>query len=53
MLLTPILVIPPAAAALCLLVPSRRLMEWLNILAFAATLALGVQLLQEVLAHPW
>jgi hydrogenase-4 component F len=26
-------------------------MEWINILAFAATLALGVQLLHEVLAH--
>ncbi|MFZ0825790.1 MAG: proton-conducting transporter membrane subunit [Verrucomicrobiia bacterium] len=53
MLLTAILVIPPSAALLCLLTPSRwpRLMEWINILAFAATLALGVQLLREVLVH--
>ncbi|MGO9479736.1 MAG: proton-conducting transporter membrane subunit [Limisphaerales bacterium] len=51
MLLTPILVIPLAAALACLLVPWRRLMEWINILAFATTLALGVQLLHEVLAH--
>jgi hydrogenase-4 component F len=51
MLLTPILLIPPAAALLCLLVRWRWLMEWINILAFAATLALGVRLLQEVLAH--
>jgi hydrogenase-4 component F len=51
MLLTPILLIPPAAALLCLLAPWRRLMEWINILAFAATLTLGVQLLPEVLAH--
>ena len=51
MLLTSILVIPPAAALLCLLMPWRWLMEWINILAFAATLALGVQLLHEVLAQ--
>src|ERR1017187_3088235 len=51
MLLTPILLIPLAAALLCLLVRWRWLMEGLNILAFAATLALGVRLLQEVLAH--
>ena len=51
MLLTPILVIPPAAALLCLLVRWRRLMEGLNILAFAATLALGVRLVHEVLAR--
>ncbi len=50
MFLTPILLIPPAAALLCLLAPWRRLMEWINILAFAATLALGVQLFHEVLA---
>jgi len=51
MLLTPILLIPLAAALACLLVPWRRVMEWINIVAFAATLALGVQLLHEVLAH--
>ena len=51
LLLTPILLIPPAAALLCLLVRWRRLMEWINILAFAATLALGIRLFHEVLAH--
>jgi len=53
MLLTPILLTPLAAAAACLLTPARwrRLMEWINILAFGATLALGIQLFQEVLAH--
>src|ERR1035441_217636 len=53
MLLTPILLIPLTAALLCLATSSRwhRLMEWINMLAFAATLALGVQLFHEVLAH--
>ena len=50
-MLTSILMIPLTAALLCLLVPWRRLMEWINILAFAATLALGIQLLHEVLAR--
>ena len=50
-LLTPILIIPLAAALLCLLVRWRRLMEWINILAFAATLALGIRLFHEVLAR--
>jgi hydrogenase-4 component F len=49
MLLTPILVTPLAAALLCSLVPWRRLMEWINILAFAATLALGIRLFPQVL----
>jgi hydrogenase-4 component F len=48
-LLTPILAIPLAAALLCSLVPWRRLMEWINILAFAATLALGIRLFPQVL----
>ncbi len=48
-LLTLILLIPPSAALLCLLVPWRRLMEWINILAFATTLALGIRLLPQVL----
>ena len=50
-MLTPILMIPLAAALLCLLMPSRwrRLMEWINILAFAATLALGIRLFPQVL----
>ena len=43
--------IPLATGLLCLLVPSRRLMEGLNVLAFGATLVLGIQLLQEVLAN--
>jgi hydrogenase-4 component F len=53
MLLTPILLIPPLVALACLLTPSRWrwLMEGLNILAFAATLALGIRLLPEVLAR--
>jgi hydrogenase-4 component F len=50
-LLTPILLIPLAAALLCLLVRSQRVMGWLNPLAFAATLALGIRLLHEVLAQ--
>jgi hydrogenase-4 component F len=50
MLLTPILLIPPAAALLCALVPWRRVMAGLNVLAFAATLALGIRLLPQVLA---
>src|SRR6202142_2888587 len=48
-MLTPILMIPLAAALLCSLVPWRRLMEWINILAFAAPLALGVRLFPQVL----
>jgi hydrogenase-4 component F len=50
-LLTPILLIPLATALLCLLVRSQRVMGWLNPLAFAATLALGIRLLHEVLAR--
>ncbi|HTY86969.1 MAG TPA: proton-conducting transporter membrane subunit [Candidatus Acidoferrum sp.] len=49
-LLTLIVLLPPAAALLCLLVRWRWLMEGLNLLAFAATLALGIRLLPEVLA---
>jgi hydrogenase-4 component F len=53
MFLTPLLLIPPVAALACLLTPSRWrwLMEGLNLLAFAATLALGIRLLPEVLAR--
>ena len=53
MFLTSILLIPPAVALLCLLTPVRwrRLMEGLNLLAFAATLTLGIRLLPEVLAR--
>ena len=49
MLLTPILLVPLVAGLLCLLVRSRRLMEGLNVLAFALALALGLRLLPQVL----
>src|SRR6202142_2096321 len=48
-MLTLILLVPLAAALLCLLLPWRRLMEGINILAFAATLALGIRLFPQVL----
>src|SRR6266852_1765427 len=51
MLLTLILLVPLLAGLFCLVVPSRRLMEWLNVLAFAAALALGVRLLHQVVAR--
>jgi hydrogenase-4 component F len=51
MLLTPILIVPFIAALLCLIARSRRVMEWLNIMAFAASLALGIRLLPQVLAR--
>src|SRR5207245_4261284 len=51
MLLTLILFVPLLAGLVCLVVPSRRLMEWLNVLAFAAALALGVRLLHQVVAR--
>lgn len=49
MLLIPIIFVPFVVALLCLAARTRRLMEWLNILAFATTLVLGIQLLGEVL----
>ncbi len=51
MLLTPILLVPLVAGLACLLVRSRRVMEGLNTLAFAAALALGLRLLHQVLAR--
>jgi hydrogenase-4 component F len=51
LLLTPILIVPVVAGLLCLLVPARRAMAALGVLAFATTLALGIALLQQVLAH--
>ena len=51
LLLTPIPLIPLFAGLLCLFVRSRRAMEWLNVLAFAIVLALGVRLLPQVLAR--
>ena len=50
--LLPILLAPLAASLLCLALRSRRLMEWVNVLAFATALALGVQLMFQVLARP-
>ncbi len=49
MLLTPILLVPLVAGLLCLLVRSRRMMEGLNVVAFAIALALGLRLLPQVL----
>jgi hydrogenase-4 component F len=50
--LTPILFVPAVAALLCLLLQSRRGMEWANMAAFAITLGLGMRLMFEVLALP-
>src|SRR5271165_4344198 len=49
-LLTTILIVPVMAALGCLLVRSRRVMEVGNVLAFGLILALGIQLLREVVA---
>ncbi len=49
-LLVPILLVPAAAALLCLALRSQRLMELANIAAFAAAVALGIRLLGQVLA---
>ncbi len=49
LLLTPILIVPLVAALLCLIVRSRRVMEWLNVLAFAIALVLGLRLFPLVL----
>ncbi len=51
-LLASILMVPAAAALLCLVARSRRLMEWLNVAGFGITVALGVRLLQRVHAPP-
>jgi hydrogenase-4 component F len=50
-LLTPIIIVPVLAALGCWLVRSRRVMEAANVLAFGLVLALGIQLLREVIAH--
>src|SRR5437870_13869726 len=50
-LLTPILIVPTAAGLACLVMRNRRVMAGLGVATFAATLALGVRLLREVLAH--
>jgi hydrogenase-4 component F len=51
LLLTPIIAVPLLSGLLCLLVRSRRVMEGLNVLAFAIALALGLRLLPQVLEH--
>lgn len=51
-LLASILIVPAAAALLCLVARSRRLMEWLNVAGFGVTVVLGVRLLQRVHAPP-
>lgn len=51
--LVPILVVPTAAGLLCLLLRSRRAMALANVLAFAVTLALSLQLLPGVLRAPY
>jgi len=50
-LLTPIIVVPLLAGLVCLLLRSHRLMGMANVLAYGVILALGVQLLREVLAQ--
>ena len=44
LLLTPILIVPLLAGLLCLVVRSRRVMAALGVLAFSATLGLGIAL---------
>src|SRR5664279_2650427 len=48
-MLTPILLVPLVAGLACLLVPSRRVMAALSVLAFGVTLALGMALVHRVL----
>jgi hydrogenase-4 component F len=47
-LLIPILIVPGAAALLCLLVRSRHVMAAANVLAFGVTVALGIELLRRI-----
>ena len=49
MILTSTLLVPLVAGIACLFLRSRRLMEGLNVTAFAIELALGLRLLQRVL----
>ena len=51
LLLTPILIVPLLAGLLCLVVRSRRVMAALGVLAFSATLGLGIALVYQVLAR--
>jgi hydrogenase-4 component F len=52
MLLVPILLTPAVAALCCLLTRSRRVMAFVNVLAFGITLALGMELLLQLQAPP-
>src|ERR1017187_4380093 len=52
MLLTYILLVPLLVGLLCLVARPRGLLEALNIAGFTATLALGMKLVQAVLAQP-
>ena len=49
MMLTLLLAAPTAAALFCLAARSRRAMEWANMVAFGAAVAMGARLLYEVL----
>jgi hydrogenase-4 component F len=49
MLLTLILLIPLAAGLICLLIPSQRIMASLNVTVFALEVALGLELVQQIL----
>ena len=51
-LLTLILIVPAIAGLLCLLARSRRVMAFVNVLAFGITVALGVGLLLRLQAAP-
>ncbi len=48
-LLASILLTPLVTSLACLLAPARRIMAALNVLAFGATLALGIALMHQVL----
>ena len=50
-MLTLMLLVPIVASLACLLLPSRRVMGALSILAFGLTLALGIALAHRVLAR--
>ena len=50
-LLTLILLVPLVVGLMCLLVRQPRVMEWLNVLAFAVALGLGIRLLPQVLGQ--
>lgn len=50
-LLSFLIIVPVAAALVCLLVRSQRVMEVVNILGCLTVLGLGVQLLREVVAN--